>query len=107
MTKDVAVVHWTESGKEKLASVGTIQLLSQMIEFCEKKGYTYYVCLTSLDTIIPISSHKPAKAFNSLMEYVGKADNSNSQHRAFRETTRIDRIHHPPTQEQVKKAYGH
>lgn len=101
----VAVIHYTD-GTEKSYTAYSADNMLQMIKHCVKNGFTYYVCLTSLDTIIPISSYKPAKAFNSLMEYVGNADNSNSQHRAFRDVTRIDRIHHPPTQEQVKKAYG-
>lgn len=107
MTKDVAVVHWQEAGKDKLASVGTIQLLSQMIQYCEKKGFSYYVCLTKLDTIIPVRSQKPVTAFNVPTEYVGKVDNTNSQHRVLREVTRTKQARHPPTIEERNKAYGH
>lgn len=101
----VAVIHYMD-GSEKIAKVYSLNSMLQMIQHCDKKGFSYYVCLTKLDTIIPVRSHKPVTAFNVPTEYVGKADNTNSQHKALREPTRIDRIHHPPTHEDVKKAYG-
>lgn len=107
-SKDVAVVHWTESGKEKLASVGTIQLLSQMIEFCEKKGYTYYVCMTKLDTIIPVRSQKPDTAFKVPSEYVDKVEVTERQQGALqrsREPTEPLKLDHHAHAEKVRKIY--
>lgn len=104
MSKDVAVVHWTDKGIDKLASVGTIQLLSQMIEFCEKKGFTYYVCLTKIDTIIPVRSQKPSQAFNVPTEYKDKGAPRFEPHRAFSEA--VNGARHPPvTIEKRDKAY--
>lgn len=112
MSKDVAVVHWQDGGIEKKARAYTIQMLSQLIETMEKRGFMYWVCLTRLDTIIPIRSQKPYKAFNTPTEYVDKEEPHIQQHRSFRDVTRIDRIHHPPTNaenqahaEKVRKIY--
>lgn len=100
----VAVIHYMD-GSEKIAKVYSLNSMLQMIQHCDKKGFSYYVCLTKLDTIIPIRSHKPSQAFNTLMEYDCKVETPKRQQMAFVEATRIDRIHHPPNRNEVLKKY--
>lgn len=107
--RDIAVVHWQDGGIEKKARAYTIQMLSQLIETMNKRGFTYWVCLTQLDTIIPVRPHKPVTVFLPPNANVDRLEVSKHPHRAFREVTRIEPVHHPPikvTIEQVKKAYG-
>lgn len=103
MTKDVAVVHWQDGGIEKKARAYTIQMLSQLIETMEKKGFSYYVCLTRLDTIIPVSPQKPVTAFNVPTEYIDKVTHRFEPHRAFAEA--VNGARHPPNRDEVLKKY--
>lgn len=69
--KTIAVVHWHDGGVEKKARAYTLQMLSQLIETMNKRGFTYYVCLTQLDTIVPVRSQSPFKTDSTPDEYIG------------------------------------
>lgn len=105
--KAVAVVHWTEGGKDKSAKAYTIEALAQTIKWANEKGYVYVVYVLSNDINVPASSHKPITATLTPSEYKHKAETPKVQHKAFREVTRIDQLHHPPTIEKRNEAYRH
>lgn len=105
--KTVAVIHWQDGGVEKKAHAYSIEMLYQTIEWAERNNKVCWVCLTRLNTIIPVRSHKPVTAISEPVEYVGKVMREKDHQRAFTELTRIEHTRYPPTMEQVKKAYGH